>query len=475
MKGIILSSKFIQSDLAFEYGKVLPVELPLNDFPLIKHQIDFLEKYCSEIILIKPVNYTSKIIERYRGNLNIISNEFNSIIEAFTFISSLDFDKCFILYGDTLFDGDLDIADKNYFFVNSTSQYYDWGETYHNQVPSGGMIFQKEKLLKLLEDSIDFNYFAKKCFIDNSIIKFNSLVWYDFGSINTYYESKKYFLKTRTFNKIIIHNNFLQKQSNDFFKIWAEFNWFKKLNNLDLINLPQVKLFNLTSNNASYYIEYLNLPVLSDIFVFGKYPHEYFFKILLRVKEDLLKIQSVPVTDRGVNFMYIKLLDRQSSVNDIFERYPNKKEQLKKIYHQNISFFKENNFKNVLMHGDFCFSNILFDFKSFTPYLIDPRGFLDRNYGAEIIGPEIYDVVKLAHSYLCSYDLIIHDDYTKIDFIGSEKFNNQLEEFIELFNIEKQALLNGLINLFLTMLPLHRDNFKRQEAFIEVSLKLASL
>ena len=171
----------------------------------------------------------------------------------------------------------------------------------------------------------------------------------------------------------------------------------------------------------------------------------------------------------------MNLQDRKKDVFKILENFDINKSLFTKIYDDNLAFFKGKFFKNVLMHGDLCFSNILFDFRSFTPFFIDPRGYKDRNCGVEVHGPYIYDIIKLAHSYLCFYDYIIHGHFDVIDEIGSESFKIKMKKFIELFQIEEEVLIKGLINLFVTMIPLHNDNKNRQKAFVDITFKLANL
>ena len=63
-----------------------------------------------------------------------------------------------------------------------------------------------------------------------------------------------------------------------------------------------------------------------------------------------------------------------------------------------------NDFSPCIMHGDFCFSNILFDLNNLIIKLIDPRG----SFGVpSIFGDPRYDVAKLRHSAVGLYDFIV--------------------------------------------------------------------
>ena len=64
-----------------------------------------------------------------------------------------------------------------------------------------------------------------------------------------------------------------------------------------------------------------------------------------------------------------------------------------------------NNPEFSIIHGDFCFSNILFDRKNTSIRLIDPRG----SFGEfDIYGDPNYDLCKLSHSIEGDYDFFIN-------------------------------------------------------------------
>ena len=61
-----------------------------------------------------------------------------------------------------------------------------------------------------------------------------------------------------------------------------------------------------------------------------------------------------------------------------------------------------------VLHGDLCFSNILFNEKSGIVRLIDPRGGFTE---PSITGPIVYDIAKLSQSIYGGYDQILHSRY----------------------------------------------------------------
>ncbi|MBD6984623.1 capsular biosynthesis protein, partial [Vibrio parahaemolyticus] len=71
-----------------------------------------------------------------------------------------------------------------------------------------------------------------------------------------------------------------------------------------------------------------------------------------------------------------------------------------------------------VMHGDLCFSNILYDFRAKKIKVIDPRGITPEGVKT-IYGDLKYDLAKLSHSILGLYDYIIAG-YFSVDIKGRE-------------------------------------------------------
>ena len=121
-----------------------------------------------------------------------------------------------------------------------------------------------------------------------------------------------------------------------------------------------------------------------------------------------------------------------------------------------------------IIHGDFCFSNILFDPVENRLKLIDPRG----EFGsASLYGDIRYDLAKLRHSVNGLYDFIVADRFTlksehavfnyHVDSrqgLVSSGFDVQLcDRGCDLMEI---AFLEAV--LFLSMVPLHGERTDRQ-------------
>lgn len=475
MKTIILSSKKVESDLAVEFGNILPVEIPLLNRTLLSHQIESVKNISKDIFLTIPENYKSDLIN-YENIKTISIKENKSLIEVLNYISSLfaNNDKLFIYYGDSLFL-DINLFDnKNYFFVQKSLFKYKWGEADKNgDVPSGGIIVDNILLKEILCNVNTFDELVQNIKKSSNILFFKNFRWLDFGHSLTYYNSRKQFLETRHFNKINFNNDYIVKSSSDIFKMWCEFNWLQKVKQNHPLNIPYVCNFELKDSFASYSIEYIYNPILSDIFVFGKLTNEDFVNILLSIKKVIIDIRSMGQNisychqEIDSKFLISKLLERKDTIIEIVRKLDCDVTFITKLIQENIDYFTIHELEYGIIHGDLCFSNIIFNFTSFQPVFIDPRGYTSRQEGFSLYGPLNYDIYKLAHSFVLGYDFVIAD-YENHSFFNIDAIEYRFRTFCEIFEITETELKIGLKHLFITMLPLHCDSRKRQLGFIKI-------
>lgn len=135
--------------------------------------------------------------------------------------------------------------------------------------------------------------------------------------------------------------------------------------------------------------------------------------------------------------------------------------------------------RRTVCHGDYCFSNILFDGND-TYRFVDPRGGF---YAQGIYGDPRYDIAKLRHSFVGLYDFIIGDLFdlkhygdnafdfkinANVDFDKYEKFFDSVASEYG-FDPDDIKLIEAL--LFLTMIPLHSDKPEHQRAFYLIAIK----
>lgn len=137
----------------------------------------------------------------------------------------------------------------------------------------------------------------------------------------------------------------------------------------------------------------------------------------------------------------------------------------------------------AVLHGDFCFSNIMYDSRSHNIKVIDPRG-LSVGQELTIYGNQSYDFAKLCHSVIGLYDFIIADSFEiqKSDELGVKlvfNLDNRLKAIQGNFiskqiipEIDTKDIIAPTILLFLSMLPLRSDKPHRQEAMLVNALRL---
>lgn len=308
--------------------------------------------------------------------------------------------------------------------------------------------------------------------------------WLDFGLISSYFHSKSVIFTQRHFNKISIDSSgtFIRKTSNKPHKIQAEIAWFESLPKELCLFAPKIHSTKVNSNGKSYKCEYLYLNTLAEIFVFGRLSG-YAFKIIFdKCLEFLSKLHSINQLDSTPNFCYREksmtrlrefAKQRDLDLNAPF-RFNGKNAPSLNALIDKLDSFINAEFEPCFIHGDFCFSNIAFDFRALRIKTFDPRG-LDFSDKISVYGDKRYDYAKLAHSVLGLYDFIVFGFY-KCEFKDYEfRFDIEIGEniraiqriFLDLFDfVDKNEILAITCHLFLSMLPLHSDDIKRQNALL---------
>ncbi|EKR5485017.1 capsular biosynthesis protein, partial [Campylobacter jejuni] len=219
---------------------------------------------------------------------------------------------------------------------------------------------------------------------------------------------------------------------------------------------------------------------------FGKLPNYVWKRIFKSLKEFLDKLHSFKSNDKDINFnckeKTLKRLQEFSMQSGIdlhknivinSKSYPSILTLVDKLdfYMNDIDEFS-------LIHGDFCFSNIMYDFRAGAIKTFDPRGF-DFNGKITPYGDKKYDFAKLVHSVFGLYDFIIAGFFEckvnsdNIEFFIEEDVNilDIQKEFLDVFDIDDNIKALTL-HLFLSMLPLHNDFKEKQMAFLSNTFML---
>ncbi|HBK1905077.1 TPA: capsular biosynthesis protein [Campylobacter jejuni] len=490
---LITSAKYSSSDFTLEFGKIPPSFLPLGNKRLYEYQIELFKNCNQKVFLSLPSDFKlSKFDEKKLKELNVeilfVPNNLSlgeSVVYCLNVCCAFD-EKLYILHGDAFFK---ELAFKeNSLQVAKVKENYDWAYL-HNEF---------NVLSKTLEDDLilagaySFSHpqFLIKCIVESSysfvdgmksyskvyafdIIKNDT--WLDFGLITSYFHSKKAVSTQRNFNNIDISNGYIKKSSSWQEKIKAEINWFDNLPKELFIYTPKAITY-----EDSYEIEYLCNNTLAELYVFGKLPSYVWKRIFKSLKEFLDKLHSFKSNDKDINFNYkektlkrLQEFSKQSGINlhkNIVinsKSYPSILTLVDKL-----DFYINDMNEFSLIHGDFCFSNIMYDFRAGTIKTFDPRGF-DFSGKITPYGDKKYDFAKLVHSVFGLYDFIIAGFFEckvnsdNIEFFIEEDKNilDIQKEFLSIFNIDDNIKALTL-HLFLSMLPLHNDFKEKQMAFL---------
>lgn len=136
--------------------------------------------------------------------------------------------------------------------------------------------------------------------------------------------------------------------------------------------------------------------------------------------------------------------------------------------------------RRTIVHGDFCFSNILMNPGNNSFRLVDPRGGFGKT---SIYGDPRYDIAKLRHSFIGLYDFIIGDlfelkslgDNSFVFHIDADMDIDKYEQYFDRIATEYGFDSNDIkfieSLLFLTMIPLHADKPAHQQAFYLIAIK----
>ena len=320
--------------------------------------------------------------------------------------------------------------------------------------------------------------------------------WLDIGHQATYIDSKLASMTSRFFNNILFlkENNTILKSSTDIQKITGEYLFYKNLPDKLKNFFPNIYLGKKKEIINNIEIELVPYPNLAEIFLFKNIGPNSWIRIINSI-ENIYKsfyFEQIHKIQNNASWLYSgKLLDRfemsikfiENSDNSNLKKLLKKGFYINKIFHtgslyeifESLSEFLkvyEQNLKQYFGHGDLCFNNILVDPLSGCIKLIDPKAHWDKK--RDIIGlvDPNYDLAKLNHSFRYLYDSVVNNLYSlKIDnnnveisiYAPSEyDLVNKLFDEIIIKNYVDDILLRNLTaSLFISMLPLHKDDEDR--------------
>lgn len=518
---VIASAAYVSYELAAEFGEIPPCMLPLGNRPLLELQVKALRNSFpeEELVLSLPISYKpsvgiAKVISEFDIKQIGVPDELKLAESLLYVINTVgdDYSPLRILHGDTLIDN-LPIT-SDVLAVASTQTDYAWEIESNDRrkeiVWCGYFSFSNYKLFTkcLALARGDFVAAVRSYDLNNQLTRHNTTEWSDLGHINTYFTTRAKITTERDFNLLKIKDGIVKKTSSQHKKINAEIKWYLNVPPKIKIKTPQVIDYGEIEGVPYYQLEYLNLIPLNELYVHGKNSNYFWDRVFthcdrflnecnsnkIKIKNEENQIKK-DIEKNNIDLLVSKTwsrleefarqreirLDKPWQINDC------KTPSLQDIASRCISIAIEQPILSGIMHGDFCFSNILFDSRADGLKVIDPRG-ISHNGDFTIYGDITYDIAKLMHSVIGLYDFILAGMFS-ITVKGKESLNfnvlvdQRVIEIQKLFmeksfingNIKPIDCISHVILLFISMLPLHNENNVRQLALLANALRLYSI
>lgn len=337
-------------------------------------------------------------------------------------------------------------------------------------------------------------FYSKKYSLELKVMP----LWHDFGHVDSYYESRLSHQNLRHFNTLSYDSGrgLVTKRSVNVEAYRHQIRWFRQVPDELAWFLPRI--YESDDGEVPYItMELLSYPTLTDLFLSKRMDvgaWSYVARKVLLIQKSFLKYQyKCPIGRQIASEIYVEKTRKR--ILDFFHQRPEAKNFWIKLFDIKISLDKvlatlENYAKNNKLlildalspiHGDMCFSNLMYDPRSRHIKLIDPRG----EFGVPgIYGDPRYDKAKLIHSYGGGYDFIVtgHYDVSVTQdgelncTIDRSQYHEQVAKVFDdiVFDSENERKQCNAIQalLFLSMLPLHCDYPERQLAMLYTGLKI---
>ncbi len=331
--------------------------------------------------------------------------------------------------------------------------------------------------------------------------------WFDLGHLEKYYQAKARFLPARVFNELRAGEflNTVVKRSSRNEILKDEILWYLHIPQELKVYAPRIIDYNTEDNGREVYaeFEFYGYPSLATHWLYGDLSPgiwqamiDRVFAILHRFRqyqqavslEDSIAMYAGKTESRvrqacEANWRLSSLF-RAKSVwinRERFKGWPFFQGRLEEFARQ---LYKPED--QCFLHGDLCFSNILFDLNYGVVKLVDPRG----RWGSQSFYGDIkYDVAKLRHSAAGLYDHIVQNHVNvsltevgeqqepsvRLNFPLVGNLHEETRQYVdrkisEVWNLNQIKLIEGL--LFISMIPLHSENEKHQVAMFAQGIRL---
>jgi hypothetical protein len=535
---LIMSAAYVGQELAAEFGHLPPSFLPVGTHRLYEYQRPRFPAGAA-VHLALPESFMPSDTDRDRmtelGLAPLALPDGLSLGEAVVFALNLvgaPDQPVTILHGDTLVDG-MPVPASDSVGVADACEGYSWAEaeldgdrivgleTVHagasrqqaRPILCGVFAFAHSTALvrAMTRARGDFIRGIMLYGAEHRLRVHAVTAWHDFGHVQTFFRSRRLLASARSFNRLQIDSRVVRKSSADTAKMQAEAHWLAAVPPTIRIYAARLMHHGADEGRGSFYeTEYAYLPTLAELFVFATSGRGAWARIMASCHDFLVAAAAVRGPQNSVagsetgkaratgdaalcTLMLSKTEARLRQFADAtgFPIDANLWLDGRPLPSLNaiaadLAGYVDFNAGRVacVMHGDFCFSNILYDSRVQRIRVIDPRGFIETGRPS-IYGDLRYDMAKLAHSVVGRYDQIIAgrthvppgDGLRFAISFEQAPHHAWLEEMLRGITVDGVAMAGRQIHaisisLFLSMLPLHADRPDRQRAFIANALRL---
>jgi hypothetical protein len=536
---IINSGAYVAQELVAEFGELPPAFLPIGLGRLYELQARLLQPLNGEMCLTLPMSFDIPAWDAERiaalGFTVIRTPDALDLGGALLYtLGRLGFRSrpLRILHGDTLIEG-IDLAQDDAVVVAEGGDGYRWahvtvgpdawvkaieppaplhipGRVHKSKSPcASGLVttqrvcgyFSFQSAAGFAEDlavaSGDFYAALALQVAGKGLRTITPASWLDFGHVQTFFRSRRIATTERAFNSLTIGEMHVRKRSlTAGAKLKAEARWLREVPAAVAPFCARVLNDGEDSQGYFYDSEYEYMPTLAELFVFGRLAPASWTRILSSCNnfvdaaardagdEETPGLLRRLVVDKGAERLDQFAsdanldLDAPNTLNGL--PAPSLRQCLRDIEHA----LAECGDAPSVMHGDFCFSNILYSFRTDRIRLIDPRGLTARGTFS-LLGDRRYDLAKLMHSICGRYDMILTGHYAggrmgpqafELSF-PQERWRDDLESTAKGLSmggirLGSRVVWAAMTSLFLSMPPLHADRPDRQGAFIANALRL---
>jgi hypothetical protein len=522
---LILSGAYIDQELAAELGVLPPAFLPVGMGRLYDLQIDSLAALGAQLYMTLPSGMALAEWDAERlaqaGVVVLPSPEGLSLGAALlNALAVIGFGErpIRILHGDTLIQ-DIDLEADDAISVAPGGDGYRWATVRETDgvideiVPpdpsaaaparlrlSGYFAFSSAQGLAqaLARSRGDFLTALNLYGAQRRLRTLPGGRWLDFGHVQTFFRSRRVVSTARAFNQLQITDTTVRKRGDQPDKLKAEAHWLSHAP--PAIRPYCARLIEEGEDAQGYFYstDYEYIPTLAELYAFGRVNRSSWSDILSSCGDFMdAAAGEAPEAEASVGAaLHALAIDKTHARLEQFARQTGF--DLDAPLHLNgrpcpsvrrcaeaaTAIVATATPRAAVMHGDFCFSNILYSFRTRRIRLIDPRGYATPGRPS-LYGDSLYDAAKLMHSAAGRYDLIIAGRYA-----GSSSLAYDLElrfaedpEQLWLEHTAAERTMGGVrlgsaeamavtTTLFLSMLPLHADKPQRQWALLANGLRL---